>query len=200
VDSLPPAPPADYALAPGDIYPQGQRERDLCATASHTDWLYLGTLAVLDTGAIWFGSSATVKFSSNVPLRFGGPAMIGVTWGATIGGGWLALPKCSPTWVGETPREGAVRAAWPLALALAMLAGATAPIVNGIAIGYDLPFAWSTLEREMHLVTAAVAGFGGALLPYLIPPRTWASALELDRLRLGTDGHGGLSIGYSVAF
>jgi hypothetical protein len=200
VDSLPPTPPAEYALAPGDIYPAGPRERELCATASHPDWLYLGALAVLDVGAIWFGSSATVKYSSSVPLRDSGPAMIGLTWGATIGGGWLALPKCSPEWVGEAPREGSVRATWPLALALAMLAGATAPIVNGIAIGYDLPFAWSTFEREMHLVTAAAAGFGGALLPYLIPPRTWAASLELDRLRLGTDGHGGLSVGYSVAF
>jgi len=200
LDSLPPAPPADYANAPGNIYPVGERERELCAKASRPDWLYLGALLALDTGAIWFGSSGTVKFSTSMPLRFGGPAMIGVTWGATVGGGWLALPKCSPGWVGETPREGAVRATWPLALALALLAGATAPVVNGIAIGYDLPANWTTFERAMHVVAAGVAGFGGALLPYVIPPRTWAAALELDRIRVGPDGRGGAFVGYAVAF
>ncbi|MGO9837105.1 MAG: hypothetical protein ACLP1X_23155 [Polyangiaceae bacterium] len=207
MDSLPPAPtqlaqPAPVATdyAPGDIYPVGQRERELCAEASHTDWLYLGSLVVLDVGAIWLGSSATIKFSTSVPLRFTGPAMIGLTWGATVGGAWLTLPKCSPEWVGATPREGAVRATWPLALALAMLAGATAPIINGIAIGYDLPVTWSTFERQMHVVTAGVAGFAGALVPYLIPPRTWASALELDRIRFGADGRGGAFVGYAVRF
>jgi hypothetical protein len=177
-----------------------QREKDLCASAGRPDWPYLGTLLALDVVAIWAGSSAAIKFASDVPLRFSGPAMIGVTWGATIGGAWLALPKCSSGWVGETPREGDVRATWPLALAMAMLAGATAPIVNGIAIGYNLPTDWTTLEREMHVVTAAVAGFGGALLPYLIPPRTWAASLELERVRVGADGRGGASVRYEVAF
>jgi hypothetical protein len=200
LDSLPPAPPAYYATAPGDIYPTGERERELCASASHPDWLYLGALAALDTGAIWLGSSETIKYSSRMPVRFTGPAMIGLTWGATIGGGWLALPKCSSGFVGETPREGTLRASWPLALALALLAGATAPVVNGIAIGNDLPNQWSNLEREMHVVTAAVAGFGGALFPYLVPPRTWAAALELDHVRVGPDGRGGAFIGYAVSF
>jgi len=200
VDSLPPPPPAEHAYAPGDIYPVGQREKDLCASASRTDWLYLGGLLALDVGAIWVGSSGTIKFSNSVPLRFSGPAMIGLTWGATVGGAWLALPKCSPDWVGGAPREGDVHASWPLAVALAMLAGATAPIVNGIAIGFDLPPAWSTVEREMHVVTAAVAGFGGALLPYLVPPRTWAAKLELDRIRVGADGRGGAYLRYAVTF
>jgi len=200
LDSLPPAPPAQYASAPGDIYPVGPRERDLCAQASHPDWLYLGALAALDTAAIWFGSSATVKFANNQALSYSGPAMIGLTWGATLGGGWLALPKCSPDWVGATPPEGGVRAAWPLALAIAMLAGATAPVVDGIAVGYNLPASWSTVDREMHVVTAAVAGFGGALLPYLIPPRSWAASVELDRIRVGPTAHGGAFVGYSVAF
>jgi hypothetical protein len=159
----------------------------------------MGGLLALDVAAIWVGSSAPIKFSNSVPVRLSGPAMIGVTWGATVGGAWLALPKCSSDWVGGTAREGSVRATWPLAVALAMLAGATAPIINGIAIGYDLPTTWSTFEREMHVVTAAVAGFGGALLPYLIPPRTWAAAMELERIRVGADGRGGY-VGYVVAF
>jgi hypothetical protein len=161
--------------------------------------LYLGGLVALDTAAIWVGSSETIKYSSSIPVRFSGPAMIGLTWGATVGGTWLALPKCSSDWVGESPREGAVRASWPLAFAFALLASATAPIVNAIAIGYTLPVEWSTFEREMHVATAAVAGFGGALLPYLLPPRTWAASRELDNLRFAADDRG-VTIRYTVAF
>jgi hypothetical protein len=153
----------------------------------------------LDAGAIWLGSSNAIKYSDSVPSRFAGPAMIGLTWGTTVGGAWLALPKCSSHWVGETPREGEVRATWPLALSLAVLAGATAPIVNAIAIG-SLPGEWSTFEREMHVVTAGITGFAGALLPYLVPPRTWAAARELDHLRFGVDGRGGAAVGYVFAF
>ncbi|HEY8088395.1 MAG TPA: hypothetical protein VIF09_11135, partial [Polyangiaceae bacterium] len=134
-------------------------------------------------------------------LRMAGPVAIGLTWGATVGGTWLALPKCAPHWVGETPREGDVRATWPVALSLALLAGVTAPFVNGIAIGsYNLPIEWSTFEREMHVVAAGLAGFGGALLPYVLPPRTWSAAREIDRLRFGADGRGGAFVGYSATF
>ena len=92
-----------------------------------------------------------------------------------------------------------MRATWPVALSLALLAGATAPIVNGIAIGTfcaapacqgGLPADWSTFEREMHVVVAGLSGFGGALLPYLLPPSTLSAARELDRLRVGADGAG----------
>jgi hypothetical protein len=58
---------------------------------------------------------------------------------------------------------------------------------------------WSTFEREMHVVAAGVAGAAGALVPYLIPPRTWAAARELDRIRFGADGHGGF-LSYSATF
>ncbi len=188
MDSLPPPPPA-YVAGPTDIYPRGKREEELCDRASRPDWLYMGGLVALDVGAIWYGSSGMVKYSDDVPLRaIVGPGMIGATWGATITGLWLALPKCEPHWVDEAPREGGVRATWPLALSLALLAGATAPIINGIAIGYNLPIEWSTPEREVHVVVAGLAGFGGALVPFLLPPRTWSAARELDRLRLGYDG------------
>jgi hypothetical protein len=113
--------------------------------------------------------------------------MIGLTWGATLGGSWLALPKCSPHWVAVPPREGDVHAAWPLALSVALLAGATAPIVNGIAVG-NLPQQWSTEEREVHVAVAAAFGFAGALLPYVLPPRTVAAARELERIRVAPLG------------
>ena len=209
VDALPPQPqPTAYVYAPGDIFPRGSREEELCATASHPDWYYLGGLLALDVLAIWGGTRDTFKYSDSVPVRFSGPVMIGVTWGATVGGAWLALPQCHPHWVGEPPREGDVRATWPVALSLAALAGVTAPIVNAIAIGScnypqcqgGLPADWTTFEREMHLVAAGVSGFGGALLPYLLPPRTWSAAREIDRIRFGADARGNVFVGYSAPF
>jgi hypothetical protein len=200
MDALPPSPPATYAYAPGDIYPRTPRERELCAAASDPDWLYLAGLVALDTGAIWFGSTDTVKYSASVPLRIAGPAVVGVTWGATVGGAWLALPKCSLHWVDEPPLEGDVRATWPLALSLALVAASTAPIVNAIAIGSNLPLEWSNFERVMHVVAAGVAGFGGALLPYLLPPRTWRAAREIERIRFGATPGGGVYLGYTAAF
>jgi hypothetical protein len=210
LDSLPPPPPAIYADAPGDIYPRDKREHDLCESASHPDYIYLGALLLLDAGAFWGGVNPAIKYSSSIPVRFLGPTAIGLTWGATVGGLWLALPKCSLEWVAESPREGVVRSPWPLAFALALLAGATAPVVNAIAFGNctdpdpshcinNLPARWSTFEREMHIVAAGVAGFGGALLPYLIPPRTLAAARELDHIRFAADNRGAFAQ-YSIGF
>jgi hypothetical protein len=208
LDALPPAnapvptqsaEAATYAAAPGDIYPRDAREAELCHEASQPDWLYLGGLLALDAGSIWLGSSNGVKTSDSLVVRLSGPAMIGLTWGATVGGAWLALPKCSPTWVGESPREGGVRSNLPLAISLAVLAGATAPIVNGIAVGH-LPLFWTEFESQMHIVVAGVAGFAGAFLPYLLPPRTWAAAREIEHLRVEVDGRGDPFVGFVGTF
>jgi hypothetical protein len=204
------ASPEKYA--PGDIYALGSREEELCRSASRPDWVYLAGLVALDAAAFWGGSTDAVKFSDSLAVRMLGPGMIGLAWGATVGGVWLALPKCGRHWVESPPREGDIRANWPVALSLALLAGATAPIANGIALQLalsncfppqcqnGLPASWGTFEREMHLVVAGVAGFGGALLPYLVPPRTWAAARELDRIRFGADGRGNAFIAYTVSF
>ncbi len=215
VDALPPQPPVPYAYAPSDIYPRGAEEEELCRRASHPDWIYLGALAALDTGAFYWGGTDTFRWSDSIAVRLAGPAMIGVTWGATVGGAWLALPKCRRHWVGEPPREGDVRATWPVALSLALLAGVTAPVVNGISVGYctdqptatsshqcqgGLPGNWDDTERVTHVVVAGVAGFGGALLPYLIPPSTWRAAREIDRIRVGADGRGNAFLSYSGSF
>jgi hypothetical protein len=189
---------ARYGFAPGDIYPRGSEEAELCASASTPDWAYLLGLGVLDAGAILYGSSDFIKNVDRIGIRFTGPALIGLTWGATVGGSWLSLPKCSMHWVGESPREGGVRQVWPLALSFALLAGATAPIVNRIADGSE-PMAWTDLEREMHVVTAGVFGFAGAFLPYLVPPKTWAAAREIDRLRVSASAQGAF-IGYVGTF
>lgn len=213
MDANPPPPPAEVApdtqttapvaphgAAPADLAPRSGREARLCETASRLDWLYLGDLVVLDADAIRTGSSSWMKYRvSNDVARLAGPAMIGLTWGATVGGAWLALPKCSPQWVPRPSLEGRVSDPWPLALSLALLAGATAPIVNGIAVGFNLPTQWTTAEREIHLVVAGVFGFGGALLPYLLPPKTWSAARELERLQIATDGRSAF-VGYSGSF
>jgi hypothetical protein len=202
LDALPPSPPAHtaYVYGPGEIFPRTERERDLCARASHPDWLYLTTLLLLDGVADAFGGVDFVKRSGPY-VSFVSPVIIGLTWGATLGGGYLALPKCSPEWVDVAPREGNVHADWPLALALALLSGATAPIVYGIAINVgDLPSDWSTENRALHAVAAGVVGFGGALLPYLVPPATWRAAKEIERIRLGGDGRGGWTLGLRLEF
>jgi hypothetical protein len=52
----------------------------------------------------------------------------------------------------------------------------------------------------MHVVVAGIAGFAGALLPYLAPPRTWRAARELHRIRFGADGRGQAFLSYSAPF
>ncbi len=196
-----PAAPADVVSAPGDIYPRNEHERQLCDQASHPDWLYLGALALLDAGSITYGSAGGIQDSSNTFVRYSAPTFVGLTWGATIGGGWLALPRCDPHYVDVTPREGDVRANWPVALSLALLGGATAPMINGILVG-NQPQDWTNEERSAHVITAGVAGFVGALLPYLLPPSSWSAANELRHLRLGVDARagGGVTVGLGGAF
>ena len=203
MDSLPPAPPslADPLVhaAPGEIYPRNSREKELCGQASHPDWVYLAGLALLDAGSFLYTSEDGIKGSGAPIVRYSGPISVGLAWGATIGGAWLAVPKCSMDWVGEPPREGDARASWPLALSLSLLAGATAPVANGVFVGSQSP-RWSTEERAGHVVAAGLAGVAGALLPYLLPPRTWTAARELQRLRFAVDEEGRWVVGFGGRF
>jgi hypothetical protein len=208
VDSTPPPsaspplaltePPA-YVYAPSDIYPRTPEEKELCESASHPDWIYLTGILALDVGVIGFaGPSPDLKYSSNEWLRMAPPAMLGFTAGVTLGGGYLSLPKCAPEWVGAAPREGQDRPSWPLALSIALVSAAMGPITWAVATGPQGP-GDSTEERALHVVVASVAGFGGALLPYLLPPKTWRAKKELERIRAGADSHGAY-FGYAVAF
>jgi hypothetical protein len=129
-----------------------------------------------------------------------GPSLIGLSWGFTVGGGYLALPKCSPDFVTAAPPEGGVRADWPMAVGMTLLATATAPVLVGIETGSGgVTLPWSTTERSMRLVLAGAGGMVGALLPYLLPPKTWRNAKKLEHLRAGATAHGGF-VGYAFAF
>jgi hypothetical protein len=197
VDSLPPPPPvlapvpapSPPSYGPGDIYaqtgPNAKREQELCEAASRPDWLYLGVLALADVGS--FYAEAQWNNDPSLAVRLTGPALIGLTWGATLGGGYLAMPKCSPTWVSYPPREGNVRVTWPLTLTITALAAITAPVLVGTVQGALLPN-WTDEERFAHLAVASGMAIAGALLPYLIPPKTWRNARELERLRVSADG------------
>lgn len=180
-----------------DIGPRNQEERDLCAKASHPDWLYLGGLIVADVGSIYLDAQF-FKQSNAAPVRFLGPTFVGLSFGASIGGGYLALPKCSSTWVPSAGREGDVRHDWPVALALAGLSAGFAPIVFGIEAGQWYT-QWSPAERSARIVVASVAGFTGALLPYLLPPKTWRAQKELQHLRASGD-QTGMMFTYTLSF
>lgn len=165
-----------------EVGPRSQRERDLCERASSTDWFYLGGLVGLNVGAVLFDAKVA-KHSDSVPLRMIGPGFVGLAWGGLIGGGYLALPKCDEHWLPGSPPGGDVRKSWPLALALASLAGMTAPFVVGQEQG-PVPKSWPVIERSMRLVTAGLSGFAGALLPYVLPPITWRAHRELVKIRV----------------
>jgi hypothetical protein len=112
------------------------------------------------------------------------------------------MPKCEPHWVPTAPREGQVRIKWPLALSIALAASISAPVIMGVATGplqTDDKHTWSTEERASRLLISGGFAFAGALLPYLLPPRTWRAARELERIRLSGDSRGTCAT-YGFAF
>ncbi len=195
----PPTAPPAYVYAANDERPRGAGEEDLCASASHPDWLYLGGLFLLDVASV--GVDANFFQTRGEPgVRLLGPGFVGLTWGATLGGGYLALPKCSPAFVSSAPPEGDTRKSWPLATALALLSGATAPILVGIETGTGaVTVPWSTEERSARLFVAGGSAFVGAFVPYLLPPKTWRAAKELERIRAGAT-QGGAFVSYTLLF
>jgi hypothetical protein len=200
VDALPPSPPAQapFVYAAGDIGARNDEERDLCERASRTDWLYLGVLLASDVGAIYL-DSWHIQYAGSPGVRLIGPSVIGLTWGATLGGGFLALPKCSPHWIDGAPPEGGMRSATWTALAIGLLAGATAPVIVGVQSPYFAPPEWSTSERALRLILSGGTGFLGAMIPYALPPRTWRAAKELERIRAGADDRGAF-VSYTLRF
>ena len=112
--------------------------------------------------------------------------------------GYLSLPKCDPLWAYGPPPEGNVRAKWPIATAIAILAGVTSPILEYTALG-PVKLDWPVRERSARVLVASVTGVLGALFPYVLPPRTWAAAKEIERIRV--EGlPGGAQLSYVTTF
>jgi hypothetical protein len=192
-----PGPPAAAKrLAATEYAPREGRERELCTAAGRTDTLYIAITAKAAVGSIVL--HVATKNASDVGVRMLGPGFVGLSWGWLLGGGYLAFPKCHPNFAGEPPPEGGAREIWPVALTLATLSGATAPMLTGVITG-PLVSTWTTEERVGRLVVAGVMGFAGALLPYLLPPRTWRAARELERLRVEA-GPDGAVLGWHATF
>ncbi len=190
------SPPRLPAVALG---PTTAREAELCKQAGELSWAYLGTLVAADAGAIVLDDAA-LQQSSATAVRLVGPSLIGLTWGWTVGGTYLALPHCSPGYASTRPAEGSVRAEWPLALALGILATSTAPVVVGVETGQGTgTLAWPAAERVMRLVLAGAMGAVGSVMPYILPPSSWRAYRKLSRLQLGGDVHGA-AVSYAFTF
>jgi hypothetical protein len=173
------------------------RETALCERASHFDWIYTTAFALGFVGSIHVNIDK-LKHTEEPGLRLLGPGLIGFTWGGFLSGGYLSLPKCDPTWSYAPPREGNVRAMWPLATTLAITSAVMAPIMDYTFLGPIKPD-WPVGERSLRIFVAAGAGILGSLFPYVLPPRTWAAAKEIERLRI--EGMpGGAQVSYGTTF
>lgn len=194
--AAPPDPPA-YVYAATDYRPRQPREIALCEKASSFDWLYTGTMAagVIGSSALSIGP---LKQSETPAVRLVGPGMVGLFWGGFLSGAWLSLPKCDPMWAEGTPPEGNVRAAWPIAAAISLLATVTAPAIDYVFLG-AVPINWAVTERSGRVFLAMGTGLLGSLVPYMLPPRTWSAKKEIDRIRLG-EVAGGPFVSYGFVF
>ena len=193
------APPPPYVYAATDYRPRGAREIDLCERASSVDWLYLIGSVLADAGSIVL-DEVVFQVASSESVRLVGPSLVGLSWGLTVSGGYLALPKCSSDFVRSAPPEGRVGSDWPMALGLTLLSAATAPVIVGVETGTGtVTLPWSTTERSLRLVLSGAGGAIGALVPYLLPPKTWRAAKELEHIRAGVTLHGGF-VGYAFSF
>jgi hypothetical protein len=182
-----PEPPA-YVYAATDIRPRQPREIELCSKAGSFDWLYTGAMAVGVAGSEYV-SLAFLKQSEKPGIRLLGPGTLGFFWGGLLSGGYLSLPKCDPYWTGGAPPEGNVRADWPLAAAISLLATVTAPVIDFTFLG-AVPPHWTGTERSGRVFLAMGTGLIGSLFPYVFSPRTWSAHKEIMRLRLGEVANG----------
>jgi hypothetical protein len=213
LDAQAPPPPAIVVPAPEkpgldrvastDFYARSAREKELCESASHPDWLYLAIQPVLVTGAILLDTEVLKWNTVGGPggsevVRDIGPALVGLTWGSLVGSFMPSMPKCSPHFVSTIPPEGQIRTPLTLAFAFAFLAGMTAPFVDSIAIG-QVPDAWSTGERVTRLVLSSTFAFGAAFIPYLLPPKTERAARELEHIRATVSAQGAF-VSYTLQF
>ena len=183
--------------AANDNAPRGAREIELCKRASSFDWLYAGA-GVVSTIAAEYVNLQALKPQEEPGVRLIGPGLIGLTWGFTLQGSYLSLPKCDPQWAYGPPPEGNVRVDWPLALTISMVAVVTSPAMDYVFLG-AVPQHWTVLERGSRIGIAMATGLGGSLIPFVLPPTTWAARKEIERIRVnGTVG--GAFVSYGLTF
>jgi hypothetical protein len=173
---------------------------NLCRTASHVDWAYLGGMVLADAGTVVLDTQV-FQSRGQTGVRLVGPGLVGLSWGWSIGGAYLTLPQCSPDFVRTVPLEGTARSEWPLALSFTLLAAAMGPIIVGVDTGEGTQtLTWSPAERVMRLVIASGTGVVGSIMPYVLPPRTWRAARELEHLNVTTTPARGAVLSYAVVF
>jgi hypothetical protein len=192
----PPDPPA-YVYAATDFRPRQAREIELCKKAADFDWMYTGSMALGLIGSEYL-NLAVLKAQEQPGVRLIGPGLIGFFWGGFLSGGYLSLPKCDPLWASGAPPEGNVRAAWPMAAVITILATATAPAMDFIFLG-AVPVHWTVTERSARVFVAMGTGAIGSLFPYFLPPQTWAAKKEIERIRIG-EVAGGPFVSYTLKF
>jgi hypothetical protein len=197
-----PAAPAAAAAPPvgaGQLGARSQEEAELCRDAGRFDWPYLSLLVAADAGTIALDSQV-FQSSGQAAVRLIGPGLVGLSWGWSVGGAYLTLPQCSSDWVRSRALEGSTRSELPLAISFTVLAAAMGPVIVGVETGDGQgTLAWSPGERVMRLVIAGATGAVGAVMPYVLPPRTWRALRKLDALQAGVADRGGF-VGYRVAF
>lgn len=196
--ALPPPPdPAPYVYGATDLRPRSTREIELCKQASEFDWQYTGAFAVGLITSVYLDINQ-LKQSGTAALRLLGPGLVGFSWGGLLSGGYLSLPKCDPLWAWGPPPEGNIRTVWPMAAAVAIISGVTSPILDYTFLG-PVKLQWAVEERSARVFVAAGAGVLGSLFPYILPPRTWSAAREIERMRV--EGMpGGAQISYTTRF
>ena len=181
---------SEYRAQPG-------KDEELCRAASHTDWLYIAGTLALD--AAWIAADTQYfRFRDEPGVRLIGPSMMGLFWGATLGGALLSRPQCDPGLIHWAPPEGNIHTEMPLLFAVALTSLATAPFVARIEQG-AIRAEWPIWERAWSTVLPMVTGFGGTFLPLLFPPRTYRAARELQNLRIGVDQRGA-TLGWGFTF
>jgi hypothetical protein len=118
------------------------------------DWIYVSGALLADAGAIAL-DSLFFQVQPSAAARLVGPSLVGLSWGFTLGGSYLALPKCSRDFVASTFPEADGHLDWPIAVSLSLLAAATAPVIVGVETGQgNVTLPWSTAERSMRLILA----------------------------------------------
>jgi hypothetical protein len=189
--------PPPYVYAATDIRPRQPREIELCAKASTFDWQYTGATVLGVAGSVYLNLQP-LKQSEEPGVRLMGPGLVGFFWGAFLSGGYLSLPTCDPLWAYGAPPEGNVRAKWPVAAAITLLATVTAPTIDFAFLGPVKP-EWTDAERSGRVFVGMAAGAVGSLVPYILPPRPYGARREIERIRLGQVS-GGPFVSYSLAF